>query len=256
MRSRRRRTTSGWCRGQKVWTSCPDHNENFTRVKLEYHRRIESQRSKTTAVPTTKGDARRAAILRALEELLAERPFSEVQIAQISRQAGVTRPGFYFYFPTKAAAVAALIAEVADELQRAATLWYDEDGDPEPRLRAGFAKSVGVWRRHAALFVAMLDAIGSDRDAGSIWQEFFDGFRDRVTDRVQADLGDQLATAGTPTAQHLATGLTAMAFGMMERDVRTYIRNGRGCDDTEDVLVCAYLRLIYGCGDSGDSRPW
>jgi len=103
-----------------------------------------------------------------------------------------------------------------------------------------------VWRRHAALLVAMLDSIGSDRDAGAIWQDLFDGFRDRVAERVQTDLDDELAAAGAPTAQHLATALTAMAFGMMERDVRTYIRNGRGCDDTEDALVLAYLRLIYG----------
>jgi hypothetical protein len=96
------------------------------------------------------------------------------------------------------------------------------------------------------LFVAMLDAIGSERDAGAIWQDFFDGFRDRVADRVLADIGDQLTAAGAPTAQHLATALIAMCFGMMERDVRTYIRNGRGCEDTEDALVSAYLRLIYG----------
>jgi TetR/AcrR family transcriptional regulator, ethionamide resistance regulator len=226
------------------------HISFFTRVNIHragrYDQRIESLRSKTTATPTQKGDARRAAILHALEELLAERSFSEVQIAQISRHAGVTRPGFYFYFPTKAAAVAALIQEVTAELQQAATLWYDGTGDPEPRLRIGFAKSVEVWRRHAALFVAMLDAIGSDRDAGTIWQEFFDGFRDHVAERVHADIGDQLAAAGAPPAQHLATALTAMAFGMMERDVRTYIRNGRGREDTEDALVLAYLRLIYG----------
>jgi AcrR family transcriptional regulator len=157
----------------------------------------------------------------------------------------VTRPGFYFYFPTTAAAVAALIEEVTAELMQAAMLWYEGDGDPEPRLRTGFAKSIDVWRSHAALFVAMLDAIGTDRDAGSIWQQFFDGFRDHVAARVHADIGDQLA-AGKPSTQDVATALTAMAFGMMERDVRTYIRNGRGCEDTEDALVYAYLRLIYG----------
>jgi AcrR family transcriptional regulator len=207
---------------------------------------VESLRSKTTATPTHKGDARRSAILHALEQLLSEQSFSEIQIAQLSRRAGVTRPGFYFYFPTKAAAVAALIEEVTVELEAAAAPWYGGDGDPAPRLRTGFATSIEIWRRHAPLFVAMLDAIGTDRDVGTIWQQFFDGFRDRVAARVERDIGEELAAAGGPPAVQLGTALTAMAFAMMERDVRTYIRNGRGCEDTEDALVSSYLRLIYG----------
>lgn len=205
-----------------------------------------STRSHTVASPTRKGDERRAAILRALEELLAEKPFNEVQIAELTRRAGVTRPGFYFYFPTKAAAVGALLAGVTDEIREAASAWYESDGDPHERLRFGFHRTVLVWRRHAALFTGMLDAIGTDRDAATLWQELFDSFRDRVGERVEVDAGDVLRAAGAPSISHVATALTAMAFAMMERDVRTYLRNGRGQADTEDALVFAYLRLIYG----------
>jgi AcrR family transcriptional regulator len=207
-----------------------------------------STRSQTVSTPTRKGDERRDAILAALENLLAEKPFNEVQIAEIARRAGVTRPGFYFYFPTKAAAVGALLSAVTDELVEAASAWYDGEGDPEARLRAGLHESVLVWREHAALFTGMLDAIGTDRDAATLWQELFDGFRDRVGECVETDAGELLRAAGAPSISHVATALTAMAFAMMERDVRTYLRNDRGQPDTEDALVFAYLRLIYGAG--------
>jgi TetR/AcrR family transcriptional regulator, ethionamide resistance regulator len=169
-----------------------------------------------------------------------------VQIAEIARRAGVTRPGFYFYFPTKAAAVAALLADVAEQLEQASAGWYEGDGDPEPRLREGFHNSVIIWRRHAALFAGMLDAIGTDRDAATLWQQLFDGFVERVARRVEADVGAELRAAGAPSPAHVATALVAMAFAMMERDVRTHLINGKGQPDTEDALVFAYLRLIYG----------
>jgi AcrR family transcriptional regulator len=168
-----------------------------------------------------------------------------VQISTISRRAGVTRPAFYFYFPTKAAAVSALLTDVTAEVTAASAPWYDGGSEPEARLRAGFHATVGVWRRHAALFAAMLDAIGSDRDAATLWQELFDEFCARVAARVEADAGDTLRAAGAPSIDHVAVALTGMVFALMERDVRTYLRNHKGQPDTEDALVFAYRRLIY-----------
>lgn len=208
-------------------------------------RRI-SIRTRPTTSATPKGEDRRAAILVALEDLLAEQRFADVQITAISRRAGVTRPGFYFYFPTKAAAVSALLAEVTDEITEGAAAWYEGTGDPEARLRAGFHATIKVWRRHAALFAAMLDAIGADRDAATLWQGLFDGFCARVAARVETDAGDALRAAGAPSIDHVAVALTGMVFALMERDVRAYLHNGKGQSDTEDTLVFAYRRLIYG----------
>ncbi|MBV9195841.1 MAG: hypothetical protein JO168_17020 [Solirubrobacterales bacterium] len=68
------------------------------------------------------------------------------------------------------------------------------------------------------------------------------GFRDRIATRVHADIGDQLASLDGPTAPQHATALTAMAFGMMERDVRTYVRNSRAVRTLKNALVFSYLR--------------
>ena len=62
------------------------------------------------------GDERRTALLTALEDLLESRPLAQIGVADISRAAGVTRSAFYFYFPSKAAAVAALLADFHEQM--------------------------------------------------------------------------------------------------------------------------------------------
>jgi TetR/AcrR family transcriptional regulator, ethionamide resistance regulator len=47
---------------------------------------------------SNRGDVRRDALLTAFDELLREQTLEEVNVAEISRRAGVTRSAFYFYF--------------------------------------------------------------------------------------------------------------------------------------------------------------
>ena len=55
-----------------------------------------------------RGEHRRAALLHALEAQLQERALADISVASITREAGVARSAFYFYFPSKNAAVAEL----------------------------------------------------------------------------------------------------------------------------------------------------
>lgn len=64
-------------------------------------------RDRTTT--TDRGDHARTAILTALRALLDQNPISEVSVQAITRQAGVTRTAFYFYFESKYSALAELL---------------------------------------------------------------------------------------------------------------------------------------------------
>ena len=66
-------------------------------------------RSQTDRRPPQRSDYRREAILDALDTWLQESNLDAINIAEISKQAGVTRSAFYFYFENKGAAVAALM---------------------------------------------------------------------------------------------------------------------------------------------------
>ena len=62
-----------------------------------------------------RGDKRRSALLESLDHHLRESSLESINIADISRRAGVTRSAFYFYFENKAAAVAALMERMVDD---------------------------------------------------------------------------------------------------------------------------------------------
>ena len=63
------------------------------------------------AVPKRRGDRQRQAIVQAVRELLEEKPFAQLSVSTISDRAGVARSGFYFYFDSKYAVLAQILAD-------------------------------------------------------------------------------------------------------------------------------------------------
>src|SRR5215467_13986156 len=61
------------------------------------------------------GDDRERAILATAERLLEERSLSEISVDDLARGAGISRPSFYFYFPSKDAVVLTLIDRLVEE---------------------------------------------------------------------------------------------------------------------------------------------
>src|ERR1700759_5199731 len=55
------------------------------------------------------GDDRERAILATAESLLETRPLSEISVDDLAKGAGISRPTFYFYFPSKDAVVLTII---------------------------------------------------------------------------------------------------------------------------------------------------
>jgi AcrR family transcriptional regulator len=192
-----------------------------------------------------RGDSRRAALLAALDELIATAPLAEIGIADITHTAGLTRSAFYFYFPSKAVAVAALLADFSDEMIDAAEAWYEGGpGSPEDRLRFGFDASVALWRERAGLMVAMLDAVGSDADVRAIWDAWIDGFVERVAERISDERAAGLSAA-TSDPRALAAVLVGAVFAAMERDVRAIRAGHAASDEIIAALVEVWQRAVY-----------
>ena len=77
-----------------------------------------------TAEPTSpreerrsRGDRQRDAIVVAVRELLQERSFADLSVSTISERAGVARSGFYFYFDSKYAVLAVIVADAMAQLE-------------------------------------------------------------------------------------------------------------------------------------------
>lgn len=58
------------------------------------------------------GDDREQAILAVAERLLAERPLGDFSVDELAKGAGISRPTFYFYFPSKNAVLLSLLDDL------------------------------------------------------------------------------------------------------------------------------------------------
>ena len=191
---------------------------------------------------TTKGDQRRGALLQSLDEHLQESSFESINIADISRRAGVTRSAFYFYFESKAAAVAALVATLYDEMAGVSEHLRSSTSTPEQRIDAFVTELFDVTERHRHLFVAMLEARGTSEAVREMWDADRVSFVEPLADMITAERDAGSAPTG-PDPGALATMLLELNDRALERLVR-------GDSLTRDALAEAvsaiWLRTIYG----------
>lgn len=194
-------------------------------------------------VSATKGDRRRERILDAVRELLQTQSFDDLSIAEITRRADVTRPGFYFYFQSKGAAVASLMEALFPEFMAAATVWYEHaEVDQRRGIEVGMAATVELWRRHAVVMNGMVQAAAVDLHAGRIWEQWVNAFAGRAVPTISSDR--PRARTG-PTAEQLAVFLVDATFAAMERDVRSIVTSGFPVHETLETLVFAWTQTLY-----------
>lgn len=84
------------------------------------------------------GDDREAAILATARQLLETKKFADISVDDLAKGAGISRPTFYFYFPSKDAVVLSLL----DPLIKRADTGFDSaleamPADPERAIRRG-----------------------------------------------------------------------------------------------------------------------
>jgi TetR/AcrR family transcriptional regulator, ethionamide resistance regulator len=188
-----------------------------------------------------RSDRRRNAILESLDHHLQESSFESINIADISRRAGVSRSAFYFYFENKAAAVAALMERVYDEAFGATDILTTAE-EPAQRMRAASEALFETWERHRYLFQAMLEARASSSAVRELWDSDRESFVPAIAAMITSERTAGRAPDG-PDAKVLATLLLEFNDRLLER--LTY----GGTLTREELIdgsVTVWLRTIYG----------
>lgn len=192
-----------------------------------------------------RGEARRASLLQALEHLLATTPLAQIGVGDIATAANVTRSAFYFYFPTKAAAVAALLEDIYEDLLEATGKWHSsETADGRKALREGFDALAAYCHAHPRLIVATFDAVGSDAEVREMWESSMDQLAQRVAEKITAERDAGRALAGAAPAA-LATSLVAMNERTLEREARAIVDGAAPSDTITDALFEIWARTVY-----------
>ncbi|MDY6997023.1 MAG: TetR/AcrR family transcriptional regulator [Actinomycetota bacterium] len=195
----------------------------------------------------SRGDRQREAIISAVRELLEERSFAELSVSTISERAGVARSGFYFYFESKYAVLAVIVADAMDELTQLTHDFAPREPGESP---AEFAKrmvgyAAAVYASNNPIMAACSLARASDAQIREIMDDFQDTVVDKIVGLVSQDSG---ARPVSPDLRALVRTLTAVTSMTLSHD-SAFV--GRGQDPADAVAIVERL-WQYGLWDRAD----
>ncbi|BBX51345.1 TetR/AcrR family transcriptional regulator [Mycolicibacterium poriferae] len=165
----------------------------------------------------SRGDRQREAIITAVRELLEERSFAELSVSTISERAGVARSGFYFYFESKYAVLAVIVADAMEELDKLTHDFAPREPDESPSEFAermvGYAAA--VFASNDPIMAACSLARGTDAQIREIMDDFQDTVVDKIVGLVSQDTG---ARPVSPDLRALVRTLTAVTSMTLSHD--------------------------------------
>jgi AcrR family transcriptional regulator len=195
------------------------------------------------------GDERERAILETAERLLEERPLSEISVDDLAKGAGISRPTFYFYFPSKDAVVLTiidrLVAAAAGSREQALTTLAQ--GDPRAGLRQGLEDLYAAFRSRRAVVLAAAELRTTNEESRRLWTEVMEGWVADVTAVIEAERARGGAPPGQP-ARDLAIALVQMNERVQ---YASFAAESPALEEDRviDVLVDIWLRAIYGTAE-------
>jgi AcrR family transcriptional regulator len=195
------------------------------------------------------GEDRERLILDTAERLLEERPLSEISVDDLAKGAGISRPSFYFYFPSKDAVVLTivdrLVAAAADSREEALKMLAA--GEPRAGLRQALEDLYDAFRSRRAVTLAAAELRMTNPEARQLWAQVMEDWVADVTAVIEAERARGAAPAGQP-ARDLAIALVQMNERVQ---YATFAGESPSLEDDRvlDVLVDIWLRAIYGAAE-------
>ncbi len=196
------------------------------------------------------GEERELAILATLQDLLSRHPLHAVSVDDLARGAGISRPTFYFYFPSREAALIALLerlvedawAALGDAPERLAE-------DPADAWRQAIGGSYATWGANRDVVRAAAEARAPNSEVRALWTRLLESFVAQTTAAIEAERERGVAPPGLP-----ASDLALCLNRMNERVFETTLGGEELTlpeDRVLDSLVDVWLRAIYGTPPGG-----
>jgi TetR/AcrR family transcriptional regulator, ethionamide resistance regulator len=194
------------------------------------------------------GDDREAAILATAERLLDGRPPSAISVDDLARGAGISRPTFYFYFPSKDAVLLTLLDRVVAEADAAAAEAF---AGPPGNTRAGWRAMIeayfSTFRAHRSVTLAAAELRFTNADVRALWARVSETWVAACTRAIESERRRGAAPPGLP-ARDLAIVLNQLDERVL---YGTFSGDGPAVaeEDVVDVLLEIWLSAIYGRPD-------
>ena len=202
-----------------------------------------ASRGRRAARPS--GDDRELAILETATRLLDDRPMHEISVDDLAKGAGISRPTFYFYFPSKDSVLMTLIERVIVEADSAlAGISEQPLKDRYAFWRTGINIFFAGFGAHKGVSRAGYEARATIPEASELWSRFMQKWIDNTADIIEVERTRGEAPVSLP-ARDLATALNLMN----ERVLIAAFSDDRPAVPEEhvlDTLVHIWITTIYG----------
>jgi len=190
-------------------------------------------------------DEREQAILNTAETLLEDRGLADISVDDLARGAGLSRPAFYFYFPSKDAVLLRLFQRVVEEADATVPSHDDLPRDVSPAWwRAGIRTFMVSFRTHRAVTLAAMASRPTSPELGELWSTFMSKWVARVAEMIEAERTRGAAPVTIDPA-HLSASLNLMNERVMVASLSAE-RPGLPEEDSLDALVHVWVTSIYG----------
>lgn len=201
----------------------------------------------------SRGDRQRDAIVATVRKLLEEQSFANLSVSTISERAGVARSGFYFYFDSKYAVLAVILADAMEQLDKLTHDFAPRGTDETP---AAFAKrmvgsAAAVFASNDPVMRACTLAQNTDAQIKEMMNDVEDTVIAKIVGLVEQEVGKGAhpISEDLPALVRMLTATTAMTLSQDSAFV------GRGPDPGRavDVLERLWVSALWGGPDVNDA---
>nr|VTO96731.1 HTH-type transcriptional regulator EthR [Mycobacterium riyadhense] len=190
------------------------------------------------------GDDREQAILATAARLLQERPLGDFSVDELAKGAGISRPTFYFYFPSKNAVLLSLMDQVSVRARGALKALGDKlSGDPTTHWRPRIEAFFEIAKANIGIAVAGAAAKASNSEVRQLWATLMQQWVVYTAAAIQAERDRGIAPDNV-SSHNLATALTLLNERVMESTF-THEDGAVPEDQAIDTLVHIWEASIY-----------
>jgi AcrR family transcriptional regulator len=155
--------------------------------------------------------------MQAVRDLLQEKTFAELSVSTISSRAAVARSGFYFYFDSKYAVLAQILAEAAEEFEELTQYFAPRQPDESPAqfARRMVGSAAAVYVNNDPVVAACNNARHTDIEIGDIIERQFEVVLHQIVGIVEAEIKAGTAhpiSDDIPTLVRTLAGTTALTL--------------------------------------------
>lgn len=182
-------------------------------------------------------EERRRLLVERATELFGEHGYEELSMSRIAREAGISKPLVYHYFPSKKALFAAALQRAAEELSAATE--PDPDQPAAEQLAASLRAFLGWIDEHRAAYARLLRSL-----AVAEVRELVDGVRESTAQRILDGLpgGDGERPAARAAVHGWLWSIDGACLAWIEGDLPV------GVDELTGTLLGGLAGALAGAG--------